>query len=86
MTVNTFPLSGLDCEPLYNEFVIFQQQYTSNIWIILMTGICLFSPPVEQSSNPAIKISFFIPKNYITHTVEPLILCGSRLSVRMDLF
>ena len=36
-------------------------------------------------SSPVIKISFFIPKNYITHTVEPLILYGSTLSVRMDL-
>jgi len=36
-------------------------------------------------SSPVIKISFFIPKNYITHTVEPLILYGGTLSVRMDL-
>jgi len=36
-------------------------------------------------SSPVIKISFFIPKNYITHTVEPLILYGSTLSVRMGL-
>ena len=36
-------------------------------------------------SSTAIKISFFIPKNYITHTVEPLILYGDTLSVRMDM-
>jgi len=35
--------------------------------------------------STTIKISFFMPKNYITHTVEPLILYGCTLSVRMDL-
>ena len=46
-----------------------------------------FNVPQTKSigSSPVIKISFFIPKNYITHAVEPLILYGGRLSVRMDL-